>query len=288
MIMNKSNRILVLVVIIIFVFCSFFTMSACQNEEQTDNFEYEISELVVKNGDKDIYGRLYIPICQNNEKPLVILAHSANLNSDSLSKYAVEFAKRGFIAYAFDFCGGSRNSRNGGSQADMTVFSECDDLQAVIDVMTKFEYVEENSVYLFGTSMRGLVCALTAEKNACVKGEILLYPAFNIPEIVSDYSGFGNVLFNTYGQAFCDTLKDFDAYDNIGEFGCNVFIIHGSNDFIVNLSYSQRVANKYERCTLQIIENAGHGFNRDNYSIGGDYDDEAWRFIDEYFTQEMR
>lgn len=48
MIMNKSNRILVLVVIIIFVFCSFFTMSACQNEEQTDNFEYEISELVVK------------------------------------------------------------------------------------------------------------------------------------------------------------------------------------------------------------------------------------------------
>ena len=60
--MNKSNRILVLVVIIIFVFCSFFTMSACQNEEQTDNFEYEISELVVKNGDKDIYGKLYLPI----------------------------------------------------------------------------------------------------------------------------------------------------------------------------------------------------------------------------------
>ncbi len=218
---------------------------------------------------------------------MVVLAHSANLNSDTLGKYAVEFAKRGFISYAFDFCGGSRNSRNGGNQADMTVFSECDDWQTVIDVMTKFEYVEKNSVYLFGTSMGGPVRALTAEKNACVKGEILLYPAFNIPKIVFVISGFGNVTFNIYGQAFCDTLKDFDAYDNIGEFGGNVLIIHESNDYIVNSSYSQRATNKYERCTLQIIENAGHGFNRDNYSIGGDYDDEVWRFINEYFTQEM-
>lgn len=286
--MNKSNRILVLVVIIIFVFCSFFTMSACQNEEQTDNFEYEISELVVKNGDMDIYGKLYLPIYESDRKPLVILAHSANLNSDSLSKYAAEFAKRGFVAYAFDFCGGSRNSRSGGSREDMTVFSECEDLQTVIGATLQLEYVDENSVYLFGTSMGGLVCALTAENNARVKGEILLYPAFNIAELVSSFSGFGNGIFNTYGQAFCDTLKGYDVYDNIGKFEGNVLIIHGSNDFIVNSSYSQRAANKYERCTLKIIENAGHGFNRDNYSIGGDYDDEVWRFIDEYFTQEMR
>ncbi|MGN0797734.1 MAG: alpha/beta hydrolase family protein [Christensenellales bacterium] len=283
--MNKSNHILILVVIIL-VFFSLFTMSACQNEEKTYNFEYEITELVVKNGNLDIYGRLYLPICQNSEKPLVILAHSANLTSDSLSQYAVGFAKRGFIAYAFDFCGGSSNSRSGGNQADMTVFSECDDLKAVIDAMTKLENVDENSIYLFGTSMGGLVCALTAEDNACIKGEILLYPAFNIPEIVSVFSSFGNGMFNTYGQAFCDTLKDFDVYDNIGEFGGNVLIIHGSNDFIVNSSYSQRAANKYEHCTLKIIENAGHGFNSDNYSIGGEYDDEVWQFIDEYFTIE--
>ena len=282
--MKKLNEFLIIIILFTLLFCSLFALLACQKDDENNSFEYEISDLVVNKGEVDIYGKLYLPIYESDRKPLVILAHSANLTGDSLSKYAAEFAKRGFVAYAFDFCGGSSNSRSGGSREDMTVFSECEDLQTVIGATLQLEYVDENSVYLFGTSMGGLVCALTAENNARVKGEILLYPAFNIAELVSSFSGFGNGIFNTYGQAFCDTLKDFDVYDNIGKFVGNVLIIHGSNDFIVRSSYSERAAERYEHCTLQIIENAGHGFNLDNYAIGGDYDDEVWRFIDEYFT----
>ncbi len=284
--MKIVKDILILIIIFTLAFYCFFALSACQTDEEIKTFEYETNEMIVKKGDVDIYGKLYLPIYASDDKPLVILAHSANLTSDSLSKYAEEFAKRGFVAYAFEFCGGSSNSRSGGSQVDMTVFSECDDLKTVIDALLQLEYVDENAVYLFGTSMGGLVCALTAENNPHVKGEILLYPAFNIAELVSSYSGFGNGIFNTYGQAFVDTLKDFDVYDHIGNFSGNVLIVHGSNDFIVKPSYSQRATDKYEHYTLRIIENAVHGFNQDNYSIGGEFDDEVWRFIDDYFTIE--
>ena len=33
---------------------------------------------------------------------------------------------------------------------------------------------------------------------------------------------------------------------------------------------------------MKTIEGAGHGFNRENYSMGGDFDDEVWEYIDEY------
>ncbi|MGN0771909.1 MAG: alpha/beta hydrolase family protein [Christensenellales bacterium] len=284
---NNIYSATAIALIFMLLFCIAVSFIGCSNEEETSIFEYSVSELSVRKKDVDIYGKLYLPDYVSNDKPLVILAHSANLTSDSLESYAIGFAKRGYVAYAFDFCGGSSQSRSGGSVDDMTVFSECDDLHAVIDFLVQLEYVDINKVYLFGTSMGGLVCALTAETVDNVQGQILLYPAFNIPELVSKYSGYiGGSLMGGYGKAFCDSLQDYDVYEHIGNFDGNVLIIHGSKDFIVNSSYSQRAYDRYARCTLKIIENAGHGFNTDNYSIGGDYDDEVWQFIDEYFTIE--
>lgn len=47
-------------------------------------------------------------------------------------------------------------------------------------------------------------------------------------------------------------------------------------------SYSESAAERYGNCTLKIIDGAGHGFNKENYSIGGSYDNKVWEFIDEY------
>ena len=81
-----------------------------------------------------------------------------------------------------------------------------------------------------------------------------------------------------------NTLKGFDAFEHIGGFDGDVLIIHGSKDFIVNKSYSERAAELYENCTLKIIEGAGHGFNEENYSMGGDFDELVWAYIDEYLN----
>lgn len=258
--------------------------------EPSEVLSYRVEEMHVENGENDIYGRLYVPKEGEDRMPAVILSHSANLTADSMNAYAVGFAERGYVAYAFDFCGGSANSRSDGSTGDMTLFTEIADLKAVLSGISELDCVDSARIYLFGTSQGGLVTALTAEEiPESVKGQILLYPAWNIPELVSRFSGFDFPSFGSfgsYGKAFRESLADYDVYAHIGGFEGNVLILHGSGDFIVNPSYSERASGLYGHCTLRIIEGAGHGFNSENFSMYGDYDSEVWQYIDAYFAAE--
>ena len=251
-----------------------------------DELTYTVNEVLSSRDGLKIYGKLYVPKNGEGKMPAVILSHSANLNADSMNLYAAGFTERGFIAYAFDFCGSSSKSRSDGSTEDMTLFSEVEDLKAAISTVSSMDNVNKDHIYLFGTSQGGLVTALAAEDcEAAVTGEILLYPAFNIPELVDMASGWGGlsgVFGGGYSQAISDTLKNYDVYAHIGNFSKKVLIIHGASDFIVNKSYSERAAERYGNCTLKIINGAGHGFNEENYSIGGSCDDKVWKFIDEY------
>ncbi|MGN0818659.1 MAG: alpha/beta hydrolase family protein [Candidatus Coproplasma sp.] len=273
-------------------FCLAFVFAACDDGQADTEPSAELSYTVVEmNATRDglnIYGKLYAPKESEGKLPAVVLSHSANLTADSMNSYAAGFAERGFVAFAFDFCGGSSKSRSDGNTDDMTIFTECADLKAAISAVSALEFVDGDRIYLFGTSQGGFVTAITAEECAdVVKGEILLYPAFNIPELTS-FSGFSGLgSFGSYGQAFYDTLKDYDAYEHIGNFSGRVLIIHGSSDFIVNKSYSERAASMYSDCTLYIIQGAGHGFNSENYSFGGNYDKQVWTYIDQYLTAEQ-
>lgn len=261
------------IIVIIFAVAIF---TGCEKKESEPDSVYSVTELCFFKGETKIYGNLYAPTDKKEKHPAVILSHSANVNSDSLRSYAKGFAERGYIAYAFDFCGGSGTSRSDGEKDYMTVFTECDDLLAVIDGIKNLTCVDSSSLFLFGTSQGGLISALVAEKRADIAGLILLYPAFNIPELASSY-GFGT-------SPFIDTLKNFDIYSSIGKFDKNVLILHGSLDFIVKKSYSERASELYNNCTLHIIKGAGHGFNADNFSIFGDFDNEVWEYIDEYLN----
>lgn len=165
---------------------------------------------------------------------------------------------------------------------------------------------------------RASTTALAAEEcKDRIKGEILLYPAFNIPDLVRMFSGSsqgfnisslmemfsGTGFFQSfdvselmgmfsggisglfgkgYSQAFIDSLMDYDAYEHIGAFEGKVLIIRGSKDFIVSDEVCQQAAARYSDCTMKTIDGAGHGFNSENYSMGGDFDDEVWTYIDEY------
>lgn len=260
-----------------------------QSETNTnDEPSYTVKEVYSSRDGLKIYGKLFVPNNKDDKKPAVILAHSANLNSDSMNLYAIGFAERGYIAYAIDFCGASSKSRSDGRNDDMTIFSEIEDLKAALKTISSMDNVDKESIYLFGTSQGGLVSALTAEEcEDNIKGLILLYPAFNIPELVKMASGWGGVsgvFEGGYSKKFSDTLKDYDVYEHIGNFDNKVLIIHGSADFIVNKSYSLKAQERYSDCTLKILNGAGHGFNKENYSMGGNFDDEVWKSIDEYLT----
>lgn len=265
----------------------------------------------------NIYCRMYLPDTADGSEllPAVILSHSAALTADSMNLYALGFAERGYAAITFDFCGGSSSSRSDGAEEDMTIFTEIEDLKTVFAYTKSLEYIDGGNIYLFGTGQGGFVSALTAaEIPDEVAGLILLYPAFNIPELAQksstgslglggfdfssiDFSSinFGSLIqdgfdfsFPHNGEDYIDTLKDFDAYKNIENYKGKVLILHGSKDFIVNSSYSERAAEVYgENCTLHIIAGAGHGFNSENYgSFFGICDDEVWEWIDGFLEIE--
>lgn len=264
-----------------------FAFAGCGGDKKTeeeDELCFDETEFYITSGENDVYCKLYVPRVEGS-LPAVILSHSAKMTAESMNSYAKGFASRGFVACSFDFCGGSSQSRSGGTEEEMTIFTEKDDLKAVIAAVCAREEVDEEKIYLFGTSQGGFVSALVA--NDCpedIAALILLYPAFNIPLLAQ------NATASEIDRNYIDSLQGFDAYENIGNYKGNVLILHGSNDFIVDKSYSERAAEVYENCKLVIVQGATHGFNGENLSVGGfdlsvlfgNYDETVWLEIDAF------
>lgn len=257
-----------------------------QSAEQTEPPAPETShatEMRVTRGDLSIYGKLYTPEGAEGKYPAVILSHSANMTSDSMNSYCQRLAAMGYVAYAFDFCGGSKNSRSDGDEADMTVFTEVEDLEAVLEAVRGLDCVDSQSVYLFGTSQGGLVSALTAAAHPdAVRGLMLFYPAFNIAELAEK---FGSFMTGNAGGLYISTLQGYDVYEHIKPYTGDVLIVHGTKDFIVPSSSVEKAADLYEHCELHLIEGASHGFNKENYAMFGDYDQESWAYVVAYLEE---
>ncbi|MGN1263562.1 MAG: alpha/beta hydrolase [Prevotella sp.] len=247
----------------------------------------------------NIYGVMYRKVRQGAKVPCVILSHSSSLTHEAMAGYADSIAEKGMAAYCFDFCGACDESKSDGSTDEMTVFTEVDDLKAVIKKIKTLDYVDTDSIFLLGSSQGGLVSALVAEDlSADIRGMILFYPAFNIPELVKMFSGFsgsfgnlGDILGNLGGfggmmstsEAFVESIKDFDVWSNIGTYPNPVLILHGTNDFFVPISNSEKAVELYPDATLVRIEGANHGFNDANLggygSMTGEYDDVVMPYV---------
>lgn len=248
--------------------------------------EYTCEELCCMNGGKRIYGLMYKPTGRTSEIPTVILSHSAYLTHAAMKPYAVALARQGYAAYCFDFCGGSGQSLSDGSMADMTLFTEVTDLEAVLAAVRKLDYVDAARCFLLGSSQGGVVSALVAEAHADeVEGLILFYPAFNIPELANQFAGMAS----GDQKAYIEALKGYDVFEHIGNFDKRVLILHGSSDFIVSTSYSERAAALYPQARLVVIEGATHGFNEENLGgfgslLGGTvrFDDEVMGYVFEF------
>ena len=275
--------------LIISVFALLLTGCGRLMDEQvkpTSDGNYEVREMCVVREGLSIYGNIYFPAVEDVKFPAVILSHSANMTSDSMKSYCERIAAQGYVAYAFDFCGGSKNSRSDGDKDEMTVFTEVEDLKAVLKAVSELEYVDSQNIYLFGTSQGGLVSALTAaECPSAVKGLILFYPAFNISEIVQKY---GTLLPGASDRPFISTLLDFDVYESIKPFEGDVLILHGTKDFIVPYSYSEKAAEIYENCEFHLIDGANHGFNKENYGFFGDFDEVTWSYVEIFLARNNR
>ena len=234
--------------------------------------EYEIQELYVQRDEYQIYGEIYIPQNIDQKMPAVIYSHGFGGSHHSGAQYAQALASRGYVVYTFDFCGGSPGSQSDGSILEMSVFTEKEDLEAVIDMIQGLDYVDQNNIFLLGTSQGGAVSAIAgAEHEDEIRGMILLYPAFVLVDeansLFQDASEIPEPYFFMWmnvGRAYFEPLLGYDIYEDISDYKRNILIIHGDADEIVPLSYSERALEVYSSAELKIISQAGHGFYGEN------------------------
>lgn len=237
-------------------------------------YEYETQELYAQRDGNQIYGLIYIPKDAGEEMPAVIFSHGFGGNHQVGAEYAEALAGKGYVVYCFDFCGGSPGSRSDGSTLEMSVFTEQADLEAVIRMMQEQSFVDNDNIFLMGTSMGGAVSAITAAAHEeQIQGAILLYPAFVMVddikgrfESAEDIPDSFHHMWMTVGRVFAEDLLDYDIYEAISAYKKDVLLIHGDADGIVPLSYSEKAADVYDSARLEVLPGAGHGFSGDDFT----------------------
>lgn len=236
---------------------------------KTSKYEYETKELYTKRDENQIYGLIYVPKNAGEKMPAVIFSHGFGGDYQVGTQYAEALVQKGYVVYCFDFCGGSPGSRSDGSTLDMSIFTEQEDLEAVIHKMQEQPFVDEENIFLMGTSQGGAVSAITAAANKEeIKGAILLYPAFVLVdrikeqfENVEDIPDTYYLMWMTVGRAYAENLLDYDIYEAISTYDKDVLLIHGDADSIVPLSYSEKAVEVYDSARLKVLPGAGHGFS---------------------------
>ena len=208
--------------------------------------DYTDSELIIEKGEKRIYGQLYLPGRGTDRYPLVILGHGyGGSYSDNLD-YGRYLSSNGIACYVFDFCGGSENSKSSGKMEDMSVWTETEDLNDIVDYMQEEDWLQEDGLYLAGKSLGGAVAAIVgSERQEDIAGLILHYPYFVVPPA---FGGDGS------------TYVIEDVFDRISRYKGNVLIFNGDQDKYVHLDYTQQAVEAYENAELVVMEGSGHGF----------------------------
>ena len=226
-------------------------------------------ELWVERGDMRIYGVLFVPegATADCPRPAVICSHVLGGTHESSGQYAKEMASRGYVAYAFDFCGGAVESRSSGKTTESSIKTEAADLSAVLDAISALPEVDRRNVFLFGQSQGGAVSAMVAaERPSDVAGLVLLYPAFIIHGLAVDMFGTPENAPEVYrlwidlGHIYAVDAIEYDFYEHIGDYKGPVLMFQGTADRLEPQHYTDRAAEVYSDVDYETFEGVGHTF----------------------------
>lgn len=257
--------------------------------------EVEVSDFSATRGDMHIGGKAYMPKGLNVKKPALICCHGLFGSYKDMEAYAHAAAKIGIASFCFDFCGGSADgSLSDGDALDNTILTQIEDLAAVYDAVSGRNDIDRSQIIVIGASQGGLVSALFAVQNPSkVKALGLLFPAFNLPDIVRtatevlfentdnlpEYVGIPS-LGITFGRKYILYAYDLYPLDMIGAYEGPVFILHGDKDLLVPLEYSEKAVKKYKDANLVVLKGQDHMFK-----AGGP--DKAIELLENWYRQNL-
>lgn len=231
-------------------------------------YPVETIDLNIDAGNHSLFGQLLVPCGINGKLPTVIVSHGLNSNGKNAKNLiGASLAMSGFQVCCYDFFGGSIRSASGGRMDEMTVFTEKEDLNAVIEHIKTFASTDTNRLFLLGESQGGFVTAITAAEHPEIKAVIEYYPAFCIPEDarkrhgtkdkIPDREKFGG---SQLGRTYSESVWDYDVYSVIPAYKGPVLIIHGDQDKTVNISYGRKAAEVYAHAEFVCLPGEIHGF----------------------------
>lgn len=229
-------------------------MNGAQSVDHSRTYTFRTEELPSMRDGLNIYGVAYIPEGPYEKWPLVIYSHGIGSNHSAGEPYAEALAQKGYAVYCFDFCSTGKRCLSDGEANGMTIFTEQKDLSAVLQNLQTQPFIDVQRTYLLGISLGGLVSAMTAAEHPHkVRNMVLVYPAFCAPD---DARKRPIDETDHYNKA----MLDYDPFEHISAYSGNVTIIHGTEDRLVPIAYSERAETVYPNARLIRIEGAGHGF----------------------------
>jgi pimeloyl-ACP methyl ester carboxylesterase len=237
-------------------------------EEINYAFEKEkiSADIVMGTEEHSVVGMLYRPVMKE-KCPLIVVSHGFNGYASYYFPLCQAFAEAGIAALAIDYYGGSTQSLSGGAMEEMTVFTEQADLEGMLDVLKKLDYIDTGRICLFGHSQGGFVSTLTASaRPEEIKALYLLAPAFMIPDYMTagfdryeDIAGYQSGT-ATVGTGYIQAVYQYDIYETMKGYTGKVHIYHGTSDEAVPMEYSIRAAETFENATLTKVEGLTHNY----------------------------
>ena len=237
------------------------------DNEKFDLGDVRVEEIHLPNGKNNIYGKVYYPSLEGKH-PAIIISHGFNGTNKTFERECIHYAKNGYVACGYDFCGGSIQGKSIGASTDMTISTEKSDLMTVFNYISSLDEVDENNIVLIGESMGGMVTALVAKEiPQKVKSVVLYYPALCIPDdwrerfpkledVPKEFDFWGLML----GKGYIEDIHDMQIFEAIEGYPGKVLIMHGDMDEVVDFEYSEKAASIYQNCELVKMVGQKHGF----------------------------
>ncbi len=217
-------------------------------------------------------------LAEGQKCPMAILCHGFGSNKEDalLRQVAVELERRGVATLLFDFAGSGASVDKRFVFEDMTVATEKEDLEAVIDYARDLPFV--SSVALVGHSMGGAVSILAAadEGKRVVRALAVMAPAVSMREDAVRGSIFG-VTFNpaeppkrlelwggavTIGRDFIRMAQKTNFLKEAARYKGPSLIVFGLADAVVPRTYGQYLEQVMPSAELKEYEGLDHSLSR--------------------------
>ena len=154
-------------------------------------------------------------------------------------------------------------SMSSGNFSEMTIDSEIDDLNVILDYVSSVSYVDADNIYIYGYSLGAFVAvSVAADRKEDVAGLILTAPAFSLADEAVIYYQTGSY-FIMAGETFIENAYSYcgKVDEMLSSCEAKTLILHGDKDKLVDISYSEKAAETMPDASLIAIKGAGHNYD---------------------------